>query len=563
MQKDLYMGVLNMKNAVKSILKRMLTVLLAVVIIPSSARTIEAAEQSETLYGTSNTWTGTYFSVSGYYLGLSQVMDLSKWNDIEVSSNSGENQKSIKKITLNHSSKGYEYRATVSTSPASTTDEDHTTYTFTGDVTSVTFTSNSEGAEVTSVIVYYDDGSTSTYSVALSGGANATASGSTSQTVTAGQAMTTVTYTASTNYHFDEFPDIKNNGVKAARTDSTTVTVSGNPTGDVEITVPGAVADSVAVTGVSISPTSKSVSKNEVFAITATVSPENATNKKVKWSVLGSGITLYSDQDCNTQMTLNSETTDTTVYAKAGTGYVMATVTVTSAENANLTADCDVESGMTPITTKITLIYDANGGTPGGNWPEGNTVKVDSGAGIDFSSFWTSIDEGLLVKAPTGLVCEGITITDADGSTTYAYGDNTGTYKFQKDSIIKFNWIEDKFYVSSGDGGTWKKGSTTTLDFTFKRSVLNNSTYDCFTGIEVDGNPVERNPENYADSDGSVNINLKPAYLETLTEGEHTLTAIFTDNKTASAKFTITKESSGGGSSSSDTVYKIPRTGID
>jgi hypothetical protein len=101
------------------------------------------------------------------------------------------------------------------------------------------------------------------------------------------------------------------------------------------------------------------------------------------------------------------------------------------------------------------------------------------------------------------------------------------------------------------------------LDFTFKRSVLDGSTYDCFTGIQVDGNDVERNDKNYTDSYGSVNINLKPAYLETLSEGEHTLTAIFTDNKTASAKFTITKESSGGGSSSSDTVYKIPRTGID
>ncbi len=404
------------------------------------------------------------------------------------------------------------------------------------------------------------------YSVTITPGNNMTKttdSGAESQTVTAGQAMDTVTYTASTNYHFDEFTDIESNGVKAARTDSTTVTVSGIPTGDVSITVPGAVADSVAVTGVSISPTSKSVSKNEVFAITATVSPESATNKKVKWSVSGSGITLYSDQDCNTQMTLNSETTDTTVYAKAGTGYVMATVTVTSAEKANLSADCNVESGMTPITTKITLIYDANGGTPGSKWPEGNTIEVEPGAGIDFGSYWALIDDGSLVSAPTGLVCEGITITDADGSTTYAYGDNTGTYKFQKDSIIKFNWIEDKFYPYSGDGGTWKKGSTSTLDFTFKRSVLDGSTYDCFTGIQVDGNDVERNDKNYTDSYGSVNINLKPAYLETLSEGEHTLTAIFTDNKTASAKFTITKESSGGGSSSSDTVYKIPRTGID
>ena len=52
-----------------------------------------------------------------------------------------------------------------------------------------------------------------------------------------------MTYKAKTGYHFDAFTDISQNGVTAARTDENTVTVSGSPTANVEITIPNAVAN--------------------------------------------------------------------------------------------------------------------------------------------------------------------------------------------------------------------------------------------------------------------------------------------------------------------------------
>ncbi len=463
MQKDLYMGVLNMKNTVKNILKIMLTVLLAVVVIPSSARTIEAAEQSETLTGTSDTWTGTYFSVSGHYSALAQAMELSQYYpSFTVSSNSGENQKSIKKITLNHTSDGEQHKDEVSTSPVSTSDADHTTYTFTGEVTSVTFSTTSNGADVTSVIVYYDDG---TYSVTLTGGGNATASGSTSQTVTAGQPMTDVIYTADTanGFFFNDFTPKESNGVTASKTSRTTVTVSGTPTGDVEIEIPNAV------------------------------------------------------------------------------------------------------DGLTPITDTVMVTFSANGGTPGEFWPE-EPESFPVGP-FDLSIFWSIIDNGSLVSAPSGYHCSGITFTDSEGvSKSYDYG-STESHSLSKDSTLTFNWEEeDKFYCSSGDGQTYQIGSSAGLDFVFKRTVDDKSTFDSFVGIEVDGSEVPEKTGsrvNYVTEPGSVKIKLQPAYLDELSEGKHTLTAVFTDKKTADATFTITKKSSGGGSSSSDTVYKIPRTGID
>lgn len=79
------------------------------------------------------------------------------------------------------------------------------------------------------------------HSVTLKGGKNATTSGgNTTQTGLTGK-MTTVTYTAKTGYHFEQFNDKKTNGITVKWVSKTQVTVSGKPTADTEITVPDAI----------------------------------------------------------------------------------------------------------------------------------------------------------------------------------------------------------------------------------------------------------------------------------------------------------------------------------
>ena len=78
-----------------------------------------------------------------------------------------------------------------------------------------------------------------------------------------------------------------------------------------------------------------------------------------------------------------------------------------------------------------------------------------------------------------------------------------------------------------GMGNEWTKGSKETSDFRVARSVRDEVTYERFTGIEIDGKPVDA--ENYTTAPGSVWIYLKPAYLTNLAEGEHTIRATFTD----------------------------------
>ena len=332
-----------------------------------------------------------------------------------------------------------------------------------------------EGENSYNIRIFYTTGETTTYSVTLAGGTNATADPETgsSQTVTAGSDMTTVTYTASEGYKFPAFEDITNNGITATRTSDTVVTVSGTPTADASITIPDAVADnqplplsvtelvipdnweyrydylksgdleglvsstqdkaaawtgapgsgfayliyditdsgvsycvfeagrfksannniqiqhqewwylktynkykffyttggsavaSVDVNGVSLEPaTAQTIDVDDKVAFTATITPDEATNTSVKWSVGGTNadaVTLYSDEDCT--QPIGSDATETlTVYAKgvsAGTATVTATATNGTEDIADdQTASCEVtvNAANQPLTvTEFTV----------------------------------------------------------------------------------------------------------------------------------------------------------------------------------------------------------------
>ena len=120
------------------------------------------------------------------------------------------------------------------------------------------------------------------------------------------------------------------------------------------------------------------------------------------------------------------------------------------------------------------------------------------------------------------------------------------------------------YSVISGDGSTWTKGTSSGNAITFKSNVAKDdksgkdSAYDDFKNhIAVDGNNVDSS--NYDYTEGSLDITLKPSYLETLPVGTHTLRAYFMtgDAAYADAKFTIVEQKkSSGGSSKKDTPKK-------
>ncbi len=113
--------------------------------------------------------------------------------------------------------------------------------------------------------------------------------------------------------------------------------------------------------------------------------------------------------------------------------------------------------------------------------------------------------------------------------------------------------IVDKTYAPVKKSLTWTKGASTGVAFQFKGSRDDGETYRLFTEVQIDGTAVAVN--NYNKSSGSVIIDFKPSYLETLSEGTHTVKATFEDGS-ATAELIIKKKdatpdkkSSDGGSS--------------
>ncbi len=106
--------------------------------------------------------------------------------------------------------------------------------------------------------------------------------------------------------------------------------------------------------------------------------------------------------------------------------------------------------------------------------------------------------------------------------------------------------LADKTYAPVVPGITWTKGSSSGAVFQFKGSRDDDETYELFKEVQADGKTVAA--ANYTAKPGSVVIELKPAYLETLAEGTHTVKAVMEDGS-AEATLIVKKPSSGGGSS--------------
>ena len=107
------------------------------------------------------------------------------------------------------------------------------------------------------------------------------------------------------------------------------------------------------------------------------------------------------------------------------------------------------------------------------------------------------------------------------------------------DSVViqlKYTESEIVYTVIKGADAEWTKGSASGLDYTVIRNLSDAKTFGLFENIEIDGKVIDSS--NYTSSSGSLNASLKPSYLNTLSDGTHTVKFNFKDGS-AETKVTI------------------------
>ena len=87
------------------------------------------------------------------------------------------------------------------------------------------------------------------------------------------------------------------------------------------------------------------------------------------------------------------------------------------------------------------------------------------------------------------------------------------------------------YSVLDGEAAKYEKGAESGASFRFS-----GATDDLFS-VQVDGTTISSN--NYTVASGSTIVTLKPSYLDTLPEGDHTVTAYYKDGGRATASFSV------------------------
>lgn len=139
-----------------------------------------------------------------------------------------------------------------------------------------------------------------------------------------------------------------------------------------------------------------------------------------------------------------------------------------------------------------------------------------------------------------------LAVLDKAGHETFVYSSayaerngKTGVRTFDVDDAedVTFDVAAPLYAATKGNGQAYAKGNEDGLTFRFSGPL------DEFTRLLVDGN--EASAENYTATKGSTIIELKPAYLDTLAAGGHTVTAVWKDGTATDASFTVEGKAQG------------------
>ena len=228
----------------------------------------------------------------------------------------------------------------------------------------------------------------------------------------------------------------------------------------------------VPVTGVTLNPsTAQSINVGGSVAFTATVAPDGATDKTVKWSTTG-GVTLYSDENCTAGNEIGADATSTlTVYAK-GISAGSATITATSNADSEKKASCDVtvNTAEPESTYTLTIPSTLTVANSGWNATDGISATGSLATGKKLTVTATSANSWALKSGDNSVGYKLATAsTDTEATTSWEFTELSSTATKKDMGII----VED---YSTKPAGTYQDTVTFTasvedqaIAFTVKR----------------------------------------------------------------------------------------------
>ncbi|MBQ8950187.1 MAG: LPXTG cell wall anchor domain-containing protein [Eubacterium sp.] len=236
----------------------------------------------------------------------------------------------------------------------------------------------------------------------------------------------------------------------------------------------------ISVTGVTLNPTSTTLTAGgDAVALTAAVSPNDATDKTVKWSVGGNdagAVKLYSDEACTTEVDTDAIET-LTVYAK-GISAGSATVTATSNADSTKSASCDVTVNAA-APSKLTLNVEENGKVvmSSGIYGNGADGFMDLTRNIDFKGTMIIADDHC-IKVHEGA---NLNILNPGKISFYPAADNTGTITAIPDDGYTFTGWYNGETLYSGVAELDYKNISEDLTLTAKFEAAASHTHDDIT----------------------------------------------------------------------------------
>jgi uncharacterized protein YjdB len=220
-----------------------------------------------------------------------------------------------------------------------------------------------------------------------------------------------------------------------------------------QLVYPQSSGTTVPVTGVTVSPTTLSLTVGQTATLTATVSPANATNKNVTWSSSNTSVATVSSTGVVTAVAAGSATI--TVTTVDGSKTANCAVTVTGSTTVPVTGVT-----VSPTTLSLTVGQTAT-----------LTATVSPANATNKSVTWSSSNTSVATVSSTGVVTAvaagsaTVTVTTVDGgyaaTCNIIINDNTtiGVQKYEAEDAVLYG-ISVASYGSGYSGSGYVYGNT-------------------------------------------------------------------------------------------------------